>query len=710
MEGQGTGVQNIQGIPASTGMTASGSMGALVPPGAVNPVVSRESGLPRAEPRGVVSGAEGLEQKAEGRYPNQTLNAKPQTPLNIDAGVQESDASEASSEDDTASDDTVVLPDLTDAQIFFLESEAYRRSSEEIVREFALTENDLIFLNEMDHAVLGGLIDLNQYVEALRSEFPALNASEKDRLIGTLLSARFVPFAADLHPSAAEAARAAKIVLKPRSYYRVYESPLTFAGAAHEIALMSGIPLTSQTQERIRDAFMSKLKGVRGDRQVEELLARTADVGGVGASPDVAKTAVEAMTDIARRAELMDEREYADWLNRKLHPAPEIPAPKPAETEEEKEIREIVARMPSGESESATALASSIRAILDRLSWKPDDPYLQRRLTNMVSTRLRDVRSRNEFFMKLMRDAKVGGLGLERKTAEQVTEEVEKGYAEFRNAVATEEKSKLDAQILEQEKKIEERKRREVEERQRWYEEKVASKKLSEEEGKKVFERLRIIARGETSPIELAVDQKDRAREKAAFGDLVPAPRGTRASAPSIPAPPERIVSPSSKPAQAKPAEKKVAPDPRKIPNPPIVKVSAQTADLRKAAALQRPRLDDVMTPAGSGARLAGPLEQIGSMSIAQFRRLAPVPDAAAKRIEDLVGLLAQESFERRIAGIQAWQKSPIQAVYLKLVAEAFRNGKPVKALAEEKRKADGDMLSSEELDAIIKLNGMMRL
>jgi hypothetical protein len=571
-----------------------------------------------------------------------------------------------------------------------------------VTDEFALVEDDLVFLNEMDHAVLGGLIDLTQYVTALRSEFQALNAAEKDRLIAQLLAIRFVPFGTDLRPSAEEVARSEKLTLPATPYYRVYTKPLTFAGAAHEIALMSGIQLTNQSQERIRDIFMSRLKGIRSDKQAEEQLMRTSDLGGVGAKSEAAAAAVAAMSDIARRAELMMEDEYATWLNKSLHPpAPVVQtAAQIEETEEEKEIRDIVARMPQGEQDSATALASSIRAVLDRLSWKPDDPYLQRRLTNMVSTRLRDVRSRNEFFMKLMRDVKVGGLGMERKIAERVTGEVEQGYAEFRDRIAAEEKTKLDAQILEQERKIEERKRREAEERQQWYEKKVAAKKQTEEEGRRVLQRFKVAARGLTPPIEHPVEEKDRALEKAAFGELVPASN-------------VRVVGQTSPVVAGGRVSDRgvVTPEVPARPQPQVVKVSTKTAEFQRATDGQRPKLDDVAFSVDAKAtRLTGPLEQIGGMTLAQFRRIAKTPDASAKRIEDQVALLANESFERRVQGIQAWQRSPLQMMYLKLLAEAFRNGRPVKTLAEEKAKAGIESLTPDELEAVVKLNGVLRL
>lgn len=579
-------------------------------------------------------------------------------------------------------------------------------SDARLKKKFALTDDDLLFLNEMDRAVLGGLIDLKQYVHALKSEFPNLNDEEKQKLIAHCLAYRHEPFGTDLKPSAAQVAKQEGITLPDAPYYRVYTKPLTYMGAAHEVARMAGIPLMGQTQERLRDIIVSREKGVRVDVQVEDQLKRSPELGGLGLKPELAAKATSAISDIIERVRLVTEEEYSKMLSDQIHrtteeaepvaPSPEPLVTTPEQEEEDKEIAEIISKMPKTEQDNATVLASSIRQILDGLSWRPEDPYLQRRLTNMISTRLRDVRSRNEFFMKLMRDVKVGGLGLDREKAEQLTEEVEEGYEAFRGNVAKEEKERLAKQLEAQERKIEERKRREAEEHAKWYEDKVKSRQEAEAEHERAFERLKVIAQGKTTPIEHPVEAKEKAKERSRYGELV-----------SAKPPPPTNVEARSEGEPRKEKGKDVPP--RKVPAKPEVKVSTETARMQKVAQGARPKVEDVQA-APVEQQLSGPLQEISNITLEQFRRAGKTPEEAAQRLKEKVDLLGEESFERRVAGIQAWQKSPLQKQYLALLAQAFREGKQVSAFVEEKRQAGENAPTADEIEAIMELNNKLRL
>ncbi|MBD3252011.1 hypothetical protein GF380_06220, partial [Candidatus Uhrbacteria bacterium] len=403
---------------------------------------------------------------AESLTKSQIPNPKsqPSTPASSNQPTPESSVADAEAAEEP--EGPLQLPDLTPAQIAFMTSERYISSDANIKQKYALSDDDLVFLNEMDHAVLGGLLDLEQYVQALREEFPNLNDKEKDEMIGILLADRFDPFGMTLTPNAQAVARKYDLKLPQTEYYRIYERPLTYMGAAHEVARAANIPLMGQTQERLRDIIVSRVKGVRVDAQVEEQLHRNVDLGGLGLDEAHARKATEVMVDLIDRAKLVTEEEYSKWFSKQVHgrinqeKQPEKPVEKPLVTtpeqeEEEKEIAQIISRMPKEQQNQATVLAGAIRKTLELVSWKPEDPYLQRRFTNMISTRLRDVRSRNEFFMKLMRDVKVGGLSLKRDQAEEVTEQVEEGYKSFRGNVEEEERKRVERQLLEQRQKIE---------------------------------------------------------------------------------------------------------------------------------------------------------------------------------------------------------------------------------------------------------------
>jgi hypothetical protein len=592
-------------------------------------------------------------------------------------------------------DTDIELPDLSPEQIAFLSSKRYAESDAALKREFGLSDEDLSFLNEMDHAVFGGLINLPQYAAAIGGEFPNLNRAEKDRMIAHLLAYRFLPFGDRFSPGAEQAARDLRLKLPKTPYYRVYSDPLTYMGAAHELSRAANIALMGQAQERLRDIILSRVKNVRTDAQVTEQLGRSADMGGLGLKSDHARAAADIMNDIIGRARLVTEEEYSRALSDKIRgetderPSHDEPVTTPEREEEDREIAEIAANMPKADRDHVTVLSGAVDAIFGKLLWRPEGDYLRRRLMNMISTRLRDVRTRNEFFMKLMRPVKVGGLGLDRERAERVTKEVEEGYAEFRGKVEEEEKSRLARQLEAQERKIEERRRREQEEHARWFEERIKSKREGEGGSRPSFKAPGGADKGGAPPpVAHPVEIKAKARERAAYGELVP-------------------VRPRAKPEHAGADQKPSVGRVTAVPPKPAVKVSMDTARMARAAEGARPRIEDVRVP--GGARLAGPLQEIGSMTLEQFRRLG-TPGNAARRIAEKVELLGEESFEKRVSGVLAWQESPLQKTYLGLLAQAFKTQKTMKALIDEKRKTDPNVMSIEEMEAIVALNDSLRL
>jgi hypothetical protein len=204
--------------------------------------------------------------------------------------------------------------------------------------------------------------------------------------------------------------------------------------------------------------------------------------------------------------------------------------------------------------------------------------------------------------------------------------------------------------------------------------------------------------------------------ERQRFGDLVPAaavavPIPAAAPAAAVPA----SASPFGPMAQVAPVvpgstQATVQPMAR-----PEVKLSQATVQVVQAAAQSpRPRMDDIRTvqpapasraDAAGGPRLVGLLDELGHLSIAGFRRLGRTPEEAAAQVQHKIDLLGQESFAKRLDAAQAWMSSPVQQAYVALVAEAFRGGKPVAQLAEERRASGGDALSPAEIAAIVNLN-----
>lgn len=553
----------------------------------------------------------------------------------------------------------------------FLFSTKYSDSNKKLRDDFKLSEDDVVFIGDMDRMAMAGEIDGEVYATALEDEFKARMGDEAfKRLFTHLLAERLQPLGDSLKPTAAELAHSRGLNVLQADHYQIYTKPLTYSGAATEIAASAGFSIMGgPIRERLRELIISKLKGVRVDAQIVETLARGIDFGGLGLDPQTADRALRAMNDILKRAKVMSEDEYANWLADEAHKkASPVPVPaasaSPASADDE-EIARIQASMPQPVIDTSSELAKAVESTLQRLTYRPTDDYLAKRLRNVISSRLRDVRSALEVKQILMRDVKVGGVGLAAADADSVVKQIETAYQEFHVGIAQEEKSKIETQLEEQKRKVEERRRQEAEEHAKWFEEKIRSRKAGETQKTLAIEDMRRVMAGAASAS--PVDIKEQRAETAKFGPLVPvAAAGT----------------------------------PK-----PDVKVSPATVELAQTAAAARPRMDGVTY---GGPQLVGLVGELKSLSVSEFRRLSKNPQEAAAKIRQKVETLAQESFEKKVEGVRAFQASPLQAAYMGLVGESFRTATPVVALAEEKRKAGGDTLSPDEIGAIIQLNSAL--
>lgn len=495
---------------------------------------------------------------------------------------------------------------------------------------------------------------------------------------------------------------------------RVLLKPLTYGGAASEVAALSGFSLMGgQMRERLRDLILSKMKGVRIDSEVREALMRQADFGGLGLDAATADKAMAVINSLVANAQILTEDEYADWLaaetRKKTAPVEVSSTP----TEDDQEIAAIKARMPAAPEKPKTVLDEAIQTTYAKITNHPVDDYLDKRLRHVISSRLRDVRSLIELKQLLQRDIKVGGLGLVKDEAEKMSSQIEEGYQAYHDKILAEERQSLEQQLEEQKRKVEDRKRREAEEHATWYREKVLARKQSEDDQKKLAEQMKQVL-GTMQPQVPAhpIDAKEKKAETQRFGELVPA-----VAAGALPVAPKSemkseapVVAGPASPAVTPPATPVAAPLPFAAPASvniarPEVKVSRATADLMAAAPPLKPRMDDVKT---AGPRLMGPVQELRALTLSEFRRMAKDPTVASQKILQKIETLRQESFERRVEGIQAFQESGLQKSYMALVAESFRVGKPITELAEERRGKGEDVPSPAELAAVISLNSKL--
>lgn len=116
-----------------------------------------------------------------------------------------------------------------------------------------------------------------------------------------------------------------------------------------------------------------------------------------------------------------------------------------------------------------------------------------------------------------------------------------------------------------------------------------------------------------------------------------------------------------------------------------------------------------VLTDVQFRPKLVGPVEELGTMAPADFRRLSSNPSEAAKKIEDVLANLEATSYEDRIRGVQAWRKSPVNALYTQMAAEALQDGVALAEVASRRRNKGQESLSPAEMKAIASINARIQ-
>ncbi len=107
--------------------------------------------------------------------------------------------------------------------------------------------------------------------------------------------------------------------------------------------------------------------------------------------------------------------------------------------------------------------------------------------------------------------------------------------------------------------------------------------------------------------------------------------------------------------------------------------------------------------------KLTGPVDELKEMDIVNFRRLNPDAKTATNKIIEKIKFLEDDSYEKRLAGIRAWRKSPANKLYLSIGQDSIESRKGVDAVIEERQANKEDYLTPQEFTAIMDLNKIIR-
>ena len=103
-----------------------------------------------------------------------------------------------------------------------------------------------------------------------------------------------------------------------------------------------------------------------------------------------------------------------------------------------------------------------------------------------------------------------------------------------------------------------------------------------------------------------------------------------------------------------------------------------------------------------------GPVEEIKSLKLDEFRRLGASPKEATERILQKIDLLGDESIIKRSEGIKAWHDSEVYRLYLAIGATSMAEKKPIEQVIREYKEAGKPYLAPEEFNEVADLNSKL--
>lgn len=295
------------------------------------------------------------------------------------------------------------------------------------------------------------------------------------------------------------------------------------------------------------------------------------------------------------------------------------------------------------------------------------DEDMKRRFRMLISLYFRDLRDALETKSKFTMPTASGGMGMQDADAERVMAELQKKNEHYHAGLAGEKADERAKYVADRTEKV-----------------------LNEQE---------------------AVDKRDQANREQTFTDLLQrsgvVASGAAAASPKEPstAPKEpKVVPVVGLDAAGMPSAAPSPSTPVAVPTTPAPPRQSATAAPTAAPEPAKPVMSDVKF----SPKLTGPVEELRSMTLKDFRRLSKDPREATLKLKDKIDLLEEQSFDVKTQGIKAWQDSEVNKLYLDILRKSLE-GKPVTEVIADLENKAVPFLSKGEFDSIMELNRKLR-
>jgi hypothetical protein len=374
--------------------------------------------------------------------------------------------------------------------------------------------------------------------------------------------------------------------------------------------------------------------------------------------------------------------------------------------EDEEEVKELAQKLKIEEveteaekQETEAQLSLKVDKIVDKANLNFSSEELHQRFRKIIFTYVKGVRNRIDTKQTMLKDVKVGGLGLNDmliskalKIADEIKDadviEAKESQVKEAEKIDKEEVKPLEPLINFGKKADNADKDKEksqnsaipeaspVAERDAPYDFKALQKK-NETSGKETIKKFnfqeinRLQTKTNETPVSKVGEEKDTEKPplKSDAKDIL-------------------SIDLSAKKDKAPTAQR---------PNTPIA--------VKRPLTISRSRIEDVKKM----PKLSGPVDELRDLNLINFRRLNQDPAKALASIKEKLQFLEDDSYEKRLQGIKAWRQSAVNRLYLSIGQESIARKIGVEDIIEEQRKNNQETLSYGEFLAIMDFNRSIR-